>query len=502
MTEKYDAIVVGAGLGGMAAAAVLAQNGLSVLLLERHNIPGGYATSFVRGRYEFEVALHELSGIGPPENRGMLYKFLHSLGVAEQLEFIQIPELYRSVFSYLDVVLPVGLKAFEAKLCETFPDEAKGIQRFLKRVDKLHNELYAYEENGGPGNPLTAPFRMASTLRYLPTTWGSVLNRDVKDPRARAVLSQYWGYFGLGPSEASFMYFANALGIYTRLGASYPKGRSQALSNALVEAIERFGGDVRLNCGVKEITASDGRVTGVVTEDGDAIDATWVVSNTDPITTARNLIGEENLPAKFLKKLRFRALSAGSVNVFLGVARSPEELGLRYHENFINADYDFDAHHEAMRVIGPPKAVLLACYNALDPDISPPGTSLISLTTLTYGQPWLDLPQDQYVATKNKVADAMITMAEQIAPDIRKYAEVVEVATPITNIRYTGNISGSIYGFTNTAYGHTILRMPQRGPLKGLYFAGAFTQPGGGFQPCMMSGQTAAEQILKRARKA
>ena len=502
MTGKYDAIVVGAGLGGMAAAAVLAKNGLSVLLLERHNIPGGYATSFVRGRYEFEVALHELSGIGPPENRGILYEFLDSLGVAEQLEFIQIPELYRSVFPDLDVVLPVGLEAYEAKLCETFPDEAKGIKRFLKRVDKLHKELSAYEENGGPGNPLTAPFRMASTLRYLPTTWGAVLNRDVKDPRARAVLSQYWGYFGLGPSQASFMYFANALGIYTRLGASYVKGRSQALSNALVAAIEKFGGDVRLNCGVEEITVSDGRVTGVVTQDGEAVEASWVVSNTDPITTARNLIGEDKLPPKFLKKLRTRALAAASVNVFLGVARSPKELGLQYHENFINADYDFDAHHEAMRVIGPPKAVLLACYNALDPEISPPGTSLISLTTLSYGQPWFDLAPEQYVATKNRIADAMITMAEQIAPGIRKYAEVVEVATPITNMRYTGNIGGTIYGFSNTAHGHTVLRMPHRGPLKGLYFAGAYTQPGGGFQPCMMSGQMAAEQILKKAQKA
>lgn len=502
MTGKYDAIVVGAGLGGMAAAAVLAKNGLSVLLLERHNIPGGYATSFVRGRYEFEVALHELSGIGPPGHRGMLYEFLDSLGVAEQLEFIQIPELYRSVFPDLDVVLPVGLAAYEAKLCETFPDEAKGIKRFLKRVDKLHKELSAYEENGGPGNPLTAPFRMSSTLRYLPTTWGSVLNRDVKDPRARAVLSQYWGYFGLGPSQASFMYFANALGIYTRLGASYVKGRSQALSNALVAAIEKFGGDVRLNCGVEEITVSDGRVIGVVTQNGEPIEASWVVSNTDPITTARSLIGEDKLPPKFLKKLRTRPLASASINVFLGVARSPEDLGLQYHENFINADYDFDSHHEAMRVIGPPKAVLLACYNALDPEISPPGTSLISLTTLNYGQPWFDIAQDQYVATKNRIADAMITMAEQIAPDIRKYAEVVEVATPITNMRYTGNIGGTIYGFSNNAHGHTVLRMPHRGPLKGLYFAGAYTQPGGGFQPCMMSGQMAAEQILKKVRKA
>ena len=72
MTQRYDAIVIGAGLGGLSGATMLAKNGLNVLLLERHNVPGGYATSFVRGRYEFEVALHELSNIGPKDLRGGL----------------------------------------------------------------------------------------------------------------------------------------------------------------------------------------------------------------------------------------------------------------------------------------------------------------------------------------------------------------------------------------------------------------------------------------------
>ena len=81
MPKDYDIIAIGAGLGGLSAATFLASQGFSVLLLERHNIPGGYATSFVRGRFEFEVALHELSGIGPPENRGGLYRYLDSLGI-------------------------------------------------------------------------------------------------------------------------------------------------------------------------------------------------------------------------------------------------------------------------------------------------------------------------------------------------------------------------------------------------------------------------------------
>jgi len=99
MTQKYDAVVIGAGLGGLSGATMLAKNGLRVLLLERHNVPGGYATSFVRGRYEFEVALHELSNIDQ-DLRGGLYRYLEYLGVAAKVDFVIAPHLYRSIFPW------------------------------------------------------------------------------------------------------------------------------------------------------------------------------------------------------------------------------------------------------------------------------------------------------------------------------------------------------------------------------------------------------------------
>ncbi len=206
MTTKYDAIVIGAGLGGLSGATMLARNGLNVLLLEKHNVPGGYATSFVRGRYEFEIALHELSGIGPPDMRGSLYRYLEYLGVAGRVDFIHVPNLYRSVFPGLDVTLPVGQEALEAKLVETFPHEARGIRRFLKRVFDLGRDFGRIARTGGRVNPLTVPMRYPHLFRYLPTTWGHVLNRDVRDPLARAVISQYWGYVGMPPSKISFLY--------------------------------------------------------------------------------------------------------------------------------------------------------------------------------------------------------------------------------------------------------------------------------------------------------
>ena len=508
MTKQYDAIVIGAGLGGLSAAAMLARGGLGVLLLERHNVPGGYATSFVRGRYEFEVALHELSGVGPPDHRGGLYHYLEYLGMADKVEFLHIPNLYRAVFPDLDITLPAGREAFEAKLVERFPHEAKGIRRVMARVFDFRRDFSQVMQRRGKVNMATLPFRFPHFFRYLPTTWGQVLNRDVKDPAARAVLSQYWGYVGLPPSKISFVYFATTLAAYIRRGAAFPKGRSQALSSAFLRRFEELGGQVRLNCGVQRITTRNGRVTGVITDDGEEIAADWIVSNADPITTCRDLIGAGEsggttaVPASFFGQLQSSEVAAATVNVYLGVACPPQDLGLTEHEIFVNADYDFDRQYEQMKAVTVPESIAVTCYNAVYPDISPTGTSIVVLTALAYGAPWARIPPAQYVATKNRIADAMIDVAERISPGLREHAEVVEVSTPLTNMRYAGAMGGSIYGFDQPPRDNMVWRMGNRGPVDGLYFAGAWTQPGGGFEPCIMSGQMAGGAILHKIKKA
>jgi phytoene dehydrogenase-like protein len=294
---------------------------------------------------------------------------------------------------------------------------------------------------------------------------------------------------------------ASTLAAYVRRGAAFPKGRSQALSNAFLSRFEELGGEARLNCGVQRITTADGRVSGVITEDGQEIAAGWIVSNADPITTCRDLIGLDKVPSGFFSELRSSEVAASTVNVYLGVACPPEELSLTEHEIFVNADYDFERHYERMKAIEPPESIAVTCYNAVYPDISPPGTCMIVLTALAYGEPWSGVPPDDYVATKNRIADAMINMAERIAPGLRQYAEVVEVSTPLTNMRYAGTMAGSIYGFSQPPRDNMVWRLRHRGPLEGLYFVGAWTQPGGGFEPCMMSGQMAGAAIVRKIKR-
>jgi phytoene dehydrogenase-like protein len=501
MPLKYDAVVIGAGLGGLAAATTLALNGLDVLLVERHNVPGGYATSFVRGRYEFEVALHELSGIGPPERRGNVYRAFEYLGLADKVEFLQVENLYRAVFPQLDITLPVGREAFVAKLAETFPHEASGIARFMGRVFKFGRDQARFLRQRRNVHPATIPLRFPHLVRYLPTTWGQVLDRDVRDPAARAVLSQYWGYVGLPPSQISFVYMASTLAAYVSRGAAFPKGRSQALSNAFLARFEELGGEARMNCSVERITTANGRVTGIITAEGEEIHGDWIVSNADPVTTCRDLIGPDQVPSSFFTQLQSSEVAASTVNVYLGVACPLEGLSLAEHEIFLSADYDFERHYQQMKVIAPPEAIAITCYNAVYPGISPPGTSIIVLTALAYGEPWSQVPPHEYVATKNGIADAMIEMAERVAPHLRQHTEVVEVSTPLTNMRYASTLGGSIYGFSQPPRDNMLWRMDYKGPLDRLVFAGAWTQPGGGFEPAMMSGMRAGRSIAFKVKK-
>jgi phytoene dehydrogenase-like protein len=206
------------------------------------------------------------------------------------------------------------------------------------------------------------------------------------------------------------------------------------------------------------------------------------------------------VPPAYLRRLAASRISLGSVCVYLGLARDAASLGLEDHEVFISRSADLNAHYRSYLQVGPPESLLLGCYNVTDPDFSPRGTTAAVLVSLADGRAWQSLRPSEYPHAKQQVALAMLDEANRVFPGLRDAVEVAEVSTPLTNLRYTSNPLGAIYGFANTPEDHPGARPGHRGPLSGLWFVGAWTQPGGGYEPTITSGYLAAQRILGRRR--
>lgn len=495
----YDAIVIGAGLGGLSAAATLARAGLGVRLFERHVQPGGYATTFVRDRHEFEVSLHALSGIGLPGNRGTLWPILEKLGITERVEFLPIEPLYRTIAPGMDIRLPSGPEAALDVLCSAFPEERKGIRRFLREILAIHSEASA--ATGGGGTPIStfdALTKFPRLSHAAMTPLSVLLDHELNDPRAKLAVAQLWGYFGLPPSRTSLVYFAGGLASYLKYGASYPKGKSQALSNAFADSIEEAGGTVTLGCGVKRILVQGGAVRGVVTDHDETVTADVVLSNASPLTTCLDLIGTDQVPDSYLRRIFAARISLGSLCAYVGLDIEHDKLGLDVHEVFINDSTNIDSHYQSYLTTELPEAFLLACYNGTDPAFSPAGASSVVLVSLADGTSWARAHPASYPSMKQRIASHMLEKANAVFPGLRDHVEVAVVSTPVTNMRYTGNPGGAIYGFANTPAENPGWRPSYRGPIPGLWFAGAWTQPGGGYEPCIASGYLAAKGILAK----
>lgn len=495
--DRTDVIVIGAGLGGLAAAARLAREGLGVHVLERHTQPGGYATTFFRAPFEFEVSLHELSGIGTPDNRGGLWRNLETLGIADRLEFKSIPYLYRSIADGFDFRMPADRDGARQAMKAAFPAERRGIDRFFDHILALSAEVgfLSKNEQGAP-SVARAVTRYPLVSHAAGNTLSTILYRELKDPLARLAIGQLWSYFGLPPSQMSLLYFAGALSSLLNYGAAYPVGKSQTLSNTLADVIVKAGGKVSLGCGAARIVTRNGRVAGVVTDQGEHLETETVVANANPITTALDLLDSDALPDSFRRRLAPTQPSISAFCLFLGLSASADELGTQDHEVFINDTPDLEAQYAAASRLDAPPAFLITAYNATDPSFSPPGTSVVTLTSAAQGATWAAMDAQRYPELKEQLAENLLTRACALYPALRDHVDVAVTSSPLTNMRYTGNIDGAMYGFAQTPAESPAFRLSQRGPVKGLFFAGAWTQAGGGYETCIDSGMQAAKLVL------
>jgi len=493
----YDVIVIGAGNGGLTAAASLAQRGVNVLLLERHNVPGGCATSFVRGRFEFEVALHQLSGLGSPEKPGPLRGLLGQLDVLRKVDFVEEDTLYRTVVpGKFQVTLKADRARILATLKEKFPEEAASLDNFFNLVWEFCMQMVSIYFLH---DPEASRDKYPLYFRYALKSSQEVLDEFLKDPYLKMTIVSYWGYVGLPPSRLSFTDMAMLLWAYTEFKPYHIKGGSQALSNAILDTYINAGGRVRFNCAVKKILLSDGRVKGILTENGDEITADYVISNASTITTYADLIGPQAAPADKLRSLGSRSLGPSAFCIYCGLDCTPQELGIDVSTQFISLDTDMDRQFATWRTLDPPDNCAMTCYNVADPSFSPPGTCQVVILTLQYADHWYAIPPSQYAETKYRYAQGLLDLAEKVYPGFTSAMEEMEISTPLTHLRYLGHPGGAFYGFDQYAKDSNLFVAPLSG-IEGLYMAGAWVGMGG-FQPTLESGIAAAKAVYKHLKK-
>jgi len=499
--KDYPTVVIGAGLGGLCCGAYLAKQGVPVTVVEQHSIPGGYATAFDRGRFTFEVSLH-----GTSINNNATSRILDNLGVLKKLQLVQLPEIYRLKAPDLDIAVPQqDPEAFIALLSKQFPGEEKSIRSFLSGMVGLSEEVEHLHEKKGKFIKILFPVQYRKMWNIRNKTLADFLNDHIRNPELQSVLSSLWGYYGLPPSKLSAFYYANATGGYLRHGSFYIKDRSQNLSDALAEAIEKNGGKILYNTAADKILLKDGRVTGVGLSDGKTMPARAVVSNASALTTFRQMLPKEAVPPDYVKKLEGFRPSISSFIVWLGLNRElrGKIKGCGIHVSSgrrPEADYLSCVNGEVDKV-----SFSVSIYDNIYEGYSKPGTSSLMLLCLSGYEPWRRFEKDyqdgnktHYDREKTRWMDVLIRRAEkEVIPGLSSMIEVREAATPLTNWRFTRNPEGAIYGFEQSMDNAFMNRIDNRTPVKGLYLASAWGNPGGGFGGVLRAGEQAFEKIME-----
>jgi prolycopene isomerase len=489
--DRYDAVVVGAGMGGLTAAAILARAGRRVLLVERHDRVGGYAHAFRRGRYLFDSAVHLVGGCEPGafEGGSLVHRVLEALGVRELCHFTRIDPFYTAVYPGLTLRAPCDLEEFAAAHAEEFPGEEKGLRQLLQECLNIRQEVGRAGELANAFEVIPARSRFPTLLRYRRATLAHVLDVHLDSPELKALLASPWPYLGLPPSRVSFLYFATMLMSYVADGAYYCRGSFQELANALASALERRGGELLLRSPVRRISVEGARVRGVVLENGQRIAAPLVLSNADAAQTVEELVGREAFPADYLAALRRLRPSISAFVVYLA-AELEFCPGTASHETFLYPGFDHDASFAAGGR-GEGGWLSVTIPTLADPGLAPAGKHLLVLTTLA--------PHDAVASwhdAKEEATRELLERAGRHFPGLPARACFVEGATPRTLERYTRNTGGACYGFELTPRQVGPGRLASRTPVAGLHLVGHWTQPGGGITGVVTSGVLTARAVL------
>ncbi len=505
--ESCEVIVVGSGMGGLSAAAKLAREGVGVILLEQHNMPGGFATSFRRGRFEFEASLHILTDYGPAENKGFVRKlFEDELNL--NLPMVRVNQGYHLILSEegIDVDVPFDMDGFIDVVAGEVPGSYKPLREYMDLCLEIGRAIDYIAEADGKPDPMVLIKKHKTLLATAGYTAKEVTDRFGLPPKAVSILGVFWPYIGIPFERMSFTIWATAINSVLTRGCYYPPINSFQISTALDKKIRELGGKTYYNTRVEKILVDGGKVFGVETNQGHRIRADWVISNASPTTVYGRLIEPTAEVPRGAKKLTAaRKLGISLFVVYMGLDRPADELGLHHHEYYLAPDMDTRKAYDIGDMLVPHIATSALCPNHVVPQASPPGTCELILNQAYGADVWGQVAPDDYFETKRRFARAAVEHVERtVGTNLFDHMEEIEVAAPQTFCRYTGSHRGVVYGYEQDVWDSLIARalsVPLEEYIEGLEFVGGHGMLVQGYSAAISTGRLSALSVLGKMKK-
>lgn len=452
--ESFDYVILGAGLGGLSAAASLARQGQTVIVLEKHYLPGGCCHTFDYGEYRFCADVHYISQCEPHQTIGQFLNYIERSVAFNSLD----PDcIDRVITPAVDFKIPLGWETLRARLLATFPEERNAINRYCNEIQQLHQdihnlvrEVHWYEQKWSDWLKLPKYWNLFSKRDW---TLQDLYNHVGLSPKLQNLLAGQSGDYALPPNEIALLTHTSLVWDYSD-GAYYPTHHFKRFVDTIVEAITDRGGIVQLSTPVEHIEVRDRQVQ-FVTAGGTQYQARKAyISDLDPKLTVNLIHAEDALSPREFHRLTHYQYSASAFNIYLGLDSrfQPERYGLGnwniwyYPTGNLNQEYANQMQDDLSR-----PWIFLSCptLKSQAPGMAPAGHHVLEIATVCAYAPFEQLHKTDrtaYKAKKREVYKAIMNSVRDLIPDVDAYARMKVYGTPTTSEYYLGQPQGNIYG--------------------------------------------------------
>lgn len=500
MENKYDVIVIGAGSAGLVAALTLQKKGKKVLILEKENRVGGSATSFIRGRFEFEVNDEPLERFGNATKKGELYELFHRLNITPYLQIKEIDEAFHIISNETkeEFTMPSKIENFIAKMEYYVKGSKEAMITLFGLCEEMKDALNYIKEKDYKLDINDLNQKYLNFVQLAPQSFKTVLKAIKMPEKAIQILSTYWVYFGLPINEISFFQYALKLESIVKYIPCLPDKTHHEISAILEKEFKKIGGTIRRNEEVTEIILENNKISKVKSKEN-IFETTNVIANISPSIVYSKLINEKDVPKKAFQLYNKRTLSPQIMKIYLGLNKSAKALGLNHYTYFINHFLDSEKEIKNMEYF-PHQNIVATVINHVNEYASPMNTTKMILTsTILKNQFEKNINEQNYYDKKEEWAKIIIENFEKSTNiEITPYIEEIEIATPVTFASKTNSLNGVVDGYSIKGYDNILSRIlneKEENYIKGLRFCGSYVISG--LSNAYLNGEETANKLLE-----